>query len=187
MFMLCSGQSTDEKHSWKAAAREAQEARAAPSAGRRGKPDAPVSAGRFSKLDVRASPGKIPLVGYFGPGMEARFYKKPIELDASRLIVPSTPSTIARVIADDSLGCGFKGWLVVYEDLRLPPTPDLIGKVCCVLLEDGRLLVKRLEPGEIDGRFDLIGLAPPIRDVGLVWAAPIKTILPPESIVSRKH
>jgi len=100
-------------------------------------------------------------------------------------IVPSTPSTIAREIRGDCLGPDFNGSLVVYDDLRLPPTPELIGKLCAVLLSDGRLLVKQLQPGETEGHYDLISLDRPIRNVSVVWAAPIKCVLPRSAIVPR--
>jgi len=53
----------------------------------------------------------------------------------------------------ESLGALFDRWLVYYDDIRDPPTTDLLHALCVVGLADGRILVKQLKPGQIDKHF----------------------------------
>lgn len=77
------------------------------------------------------------------------------------------------MLADD-------GSLIYFEDQKTEPTPDLIGEVCAVETEDGRVLVKRLLRGSAPGLFDLESIVgPTIKDVRLRWAAEITNIVPP--------
>lgn len=73
------------------------------------------------------------------------------------------------------------GWLVYYDsdDIREPPTEDLYGDLCICWLEDGRTLLKELQPGMGDGFFDLESTnAPTIRDVVVARAARVTSIVP---------
>src|SRR5437016_4270575 len=98
------------------------------------------------KEDEAAAPvRKVPIMGYFGSDFEGEFYARPSEFCVPPTF-PVTPSTVIREIRGDSLGSWLNGWLVVYDELRLPPTPDLFGKLCVVLLTDDRILAKELQP-----------------------------------------
>jgi len=138
------------------------------------------------KPDAAAPARAIPILGYIGPGQVGHFYACPIgyalpmELEGS----PNarTAATVVREIRGECLGSEFNGWLVAYDDLRLPPSRDLIGRLCVVSLADGRALIKQLQQGEAEGTFDLISLDPPIRNAAIVWAAPVKSIFPRSAV-----
>lgn len=58
-------------------------------------------------------------------------------------------------------------------------TDDLIGKLCVVGLDDGRILVKQLKRGQLPGRFNLLSnTEPPIYDAAVVWAARVTHMTP---------
>ena len=78
-----------------------------------------------------------------------------------------------RDVADD-------GALIYFEDLRTPPTPDMLGHVVVVELDTEEVLVKRLLRGSRPGVYDLESVAGPTRqDAHLRWAAHITAIIPP--------
>jgi hypothetical protein len=92
----------------------------------------------------------------------------------------STPWTVARQMIGELPEDPFNGWMLLYDDLRQPPTDDLIGELCVVAVK-GAILVKTLQRSEVEGRFDLISLSgPPIRNVEITWAAPVKAIFRPD-------
>lgn len=77
-----------------------------------------------------------------------------------------------RAIAED-------GALIYFEDQRNPPTPDMIGYVCIVELEDGRVLIKRLLRGSAADLYMLESqVGPPLEDVRIRWAAEPTAIIP---------
>jgi transcriptional regulator with XRE-family HTH domain len=131
-----------------------------------------------TEADVISQPRTVPLVGYVGAGAEAHFYASDQgEFDQVPAPEGATDSTVAAEIRGDSLGPFFDQWLVFYDDVRTPPTDDLIGKLCVVGLEDGRVLIKKLRRGSLDGAFTLQSqFEPPIYDVFLEWAAPVNTV-----------
>lgn len=125
-------------------------------------------------------PATVQVLGLVGAGSAMILYS---EGDAPDDWVPApdnaTEKTVALEIRGDSLGPLFNGWLLFYDDRRDPVTSDLIGLVCVVGLEDGRVLVKLLKSGGLPGRFSLFSnTEPPIYDVALTWAAEVKGILP---------
>jgi hypothetical protein len=73
--------------------------------------------------------------------------------------------------------------MLIYDDVGEPVTPELIGQVCVVDLGADRVAVARLMEGRTPGRYDLISQRPPdIRDVEVVWAAPIKAVIQPDPL-----
>lgn len=122
----------------------------------------------------------VPIVGYVGAGSEAHFYAG---ADAPNEIVTAPPgsndTTVAVLIRGDSLGDVFEGWVAYYDDVRSPPTPDLLFRLCVVGLEDGRVLIKRLALGTANGFYHLISQAGNvIKDQPVAWAALVKALLP---------
>ena len=123
---------------------------------------------------------KVPVAGYVGAGAETHFYAVAQggldEIDAPE---GSTPDTVAVEIRGDSLGTFFDRWLVFYDDVRRPVTPDLLGKLCVVGLDDGRVLIKKLQRSRSHGLFNLVSQTePPILDVAIEWAARVKSMMP---------
>ena len=123
---------------------------------------------------------EVPLVGYVGAGAEMHFYAF---ADSPNEFVPMPPggndSTVAVEIRGSSLGSIFDTWLVYYDQVHTPPTPNMLGKLCVVGLADERVLVKRLRRGSAPGFYNLEsnteGL---IEDVEVVWAAKVKIMSP---------
>lgn len=123
----------------------------------------------------------VPMVGYIGAGAEAHLFslgQGPFEED---IPAPdgSTENTVCVQIRGESLGALFDRWLVFYDDIRDPPTNDLINSLCVVGLADGRVLVKQLKPGQLPNRFSLFSnTEAPIYDVIVEWAARVKDMRP---------
>ena len=125
--------------------------------------------------------GTVAVVGYVGAGSEAHFYgESQGMLGEARAPDGAKPETVAVEVRGDSLGPIFDGWLVTYDDVRSPFTDDLLGRLCVVGLDDGRVLVKMVSRAKTaPDRFDLHGqFGEPIRNVALDWAAPVKSFQP---------
>ncbi len=133
----------------------------------------------FDTPEEPAAP-KVPVAGYVGAGAEAHFYAVAQgDLDEVEAPEGSTKQTVAVEIRGDSLGTFFDRWLVFYDDIRSPITPDLIGKLCVVGLDDGRVLIKKLQRSRVHGLFNLVSQnEPPIVDATIEWAARVKSMMP---------
>ncbi|MDX7952794.1 LexA family transcriptional regulator [Lichenihabitans sp. Uapishka_5] len=120
----------------------------------------------------------VPVVGHVGAGSEAHFGNSQGPIDEVAAPEGATPQTVAVEVRGESLGSFFDGWLVFYDDVRSPITDDLVGRLCVVGLEDGRVLVKRVQRCR-NGHFDLYGqFGDPVLDVTIAWAAPVKSFAP---------
>lgn len=121
----------------------------------------------------------VALVGYVGAGAETHFFGDQGELGRVPAVDGSSESTVAVEIRGDSLGSFFDRWLVYYDDVRRPITADLLGKLCVVGLDDGRILIKKIQRSKAKGLFHLLSQTEaPILDVELEWAARVKTMVP---------
>jgi transcriptional regulator with XRE-family HTH domain len=124
-------------------------------------------------------PASVPVVGYVGAGATTHFYADQQEFDDVPAPEGSTSNTVAVEIRGDSLGSFFDRWLVFYDDVRRPVTADLVGKLCVVGLEDGRVLIKKVQRSQTEGLFHLISqFEAPILDVPIDWAARVKNMVP---------
>lgn len=126
------------------------------------------------------APRTVPLVGYVGAGAEARFYASADE-GLGEVDAPpgATDQTRAAEIRGDSLGPLFDRWLVFYDDVHDPVTPDLIGELCVVGLPNGKVLVKKLQKVRGEDRYHLLSNnEEPIFDQEVLWAAKVKTMTP---------
>jgi hypothetical protein len=123
-------------------------------------------------------PPKVSVVGYVGAGSAAHFYNVGQgELDEVLRPEGSTEATVAVEIRGNSLGSFFNRWLVFYDDVHRPVTPDLIGELCVVGLEDGRILIKQIQRGRTERLFNLISSTEkPIVDVAIEWAAKVNSM-----------
>lgn len=123
---------------------------------------------------------EVPLVGYVGAGATAHFYgdgQGPIDM------VPApddaTPTTVAVEIRGESLGSLFDQWIVYYDEVRAPVTPDMINRLCVVGLPDDRVLVKKITRSRSPGLYHLLSNTEgPIFDVEIIWAAKVKSMVP---------
>lgn len=125
------------------------------------------------------TPKTVPLVGYVGAGAETRFFDGQGELDDVTAPGGATDETVAVEVRGESLGPLFDRWLVFYDDVRRPITSDLIGRLCVVGLNDGRILIKQIKKARGGKLFHLLSnTEPPILDVEIEWAARVINMVP---------
>ena len=124
--------------------------------------------------------GKVALVGYVGAGAVAHFYADAQgPFDEVEAPDAASPATVAVQIRGHSLGALFDNWLVFYDDIHTPPDDSLIGRMCVSGLSDGRVLIKALKKSPATGLWNLLSnTEPPIYDIGLDWAAPVREMRP---------
>lgn len=130
------------------------------------------------------TPQNVPLVGYVAAGSRAHFFED-MRDGAEQVKAPAeaTEDTVAVEVRGESLGPAFDRSKVFYNDVRSPVTDDLLGRLCVVGLDDGRIMVKTLQRSKSRrGLFHLLsnGVEPPILDVVVEWAARVIAIRPPE-------
>lgn len=122
----------------------------------------------------------VPVVGYVSAGAELALYDQgqgPFDYVSPPR--DSKPSTVAASVKGVSLGPLLDEAIIFYDDVRSPVTSDLHGKMCVVGLEDGRVVVKQLLPGD-SGRFHLLSNSaePPLFNEVVAWAAKVTDIRP---------
>lgn len=123
---------------------------------------------------------RVPLVGYVGAGAEAHFASADDPAEEVDAPEDATVNTVAAEIHGVSLGPAFDRWLVFYDDVRSPVTPDLHGRLCVVGTGD-QVLVKILRPAGEPNRFHLISNSSgeePLFDRQVEWAAKVKNMKP---------
>jgi transcriptional regulator with XRE-family HTH domain len=130
--------------------------------------------------DVISDTPPVLIVGNVGAGSEAHFYEEGQgPFDEAPTIEGASESTVAVEIQGNSLGPLFDRWIAYYDDLRSPPTPDLVGHLCIVGLTDGRVLIKKIARARGNNHFDLWSNAEgPMFDVIIKWGARVKAIRP---------
>lgn len=136
-------------------------------------------AGDSSETHVRDR-RTVPVVGYVGAGSAAHFYGTGDgELDRVEAPDYATDATVAAEIRGESLGPLLERWLVFWDEVRTPVTPDLLGELCVVGLPDDRILVKQLRATSTPNHFHLISNnEAPMFDVEVLWAAKVKGMQP---------
>src|SRR5262245_9448066 len=121
-----------------------------------------------------SSAPKVPVIGYVGAGAQAHLYEV-VKHDLDEVDSPgSTEDTVALEVRSNSLGPFFNRWLIFYDDVRRPATPDHIGELCVVGLKGGRVLVRQVQSGTAEGLYNLLSITEkPTLDVAIEWAATI--------------
>ncbi len=157
----------------------------------------PAAAARYAKA-FRVSAGwiltgegrrdqvdQVPIVGLAGASVEGgvAYSETDGELGMADRPTNGSDKTVALEVRGDSLrGIAEDGWLIFYDEVRSPPTEDLIGLPCVVGLEDGRVLVKYLRPTGDPHVFHLLSTnAEPLFDQIVAWAARVIDIRPRHS------
>lgn len=122
----------------------------------------------------------VPVVGYVGAGAAAHFYGTGDgELDRVEAPDYANENTVAAEIRGESMGPLLEHWLVFWDEIRTPVTPDLLGHICVVGLPDDRILVKQLKAASAPGLFHLISNnEAPMLDQEIMWAAKVKGMQP---------
>lgn len=131
-------------------------------------------------LSSDPDPQAVPLVGYVSAGAEAVLFSDVQgNLEHVQGVAGMSAETVAVEIRGDSLGSAFNGWLAFYDDIKEPPTADLIGRLCVVELDDGRMMAKELMGSSLAGRYSLKSPnMEPLYGVSLNWAARILFMRP---------
>jgi len=127
-------------------------------------------------LEMQEHVMRVPIIGFIGVGATMTFYQGNRE-DFETIEAPkgATAATVAAEVQDDSLGIGCIGWHAFYDEVKSSPDDEMIGRMCVVGLADGRILVRRLEIGQISGKYNLFAIiGPPMYDVSVVWASKVR-------------
>ena len=134
--------------------------------------------------DLAGVPGNtLPVVGFVGAGA-AMFpyddFPKGDGLDhIDRPAFIKGQAVAVEVRGDSLLPVAEDGWRLIYSGNQTLAEGEILNRLCVVQLEDGRALVKRVARGSQPGRYHLLSTnAPMIEDAALVWAAPVKAIIP---------
>lgn len=129
--------------------------------------------------DVEDTKASVPVWGKAGAGGEVHaFHEMTGPIGAISMPGEMTDATSAVEITGESLGRLFDGWFAIYDDIRHPPTEDLLNALCIVALDDGRIFIKRLKKGR-GRKFTLeSNYEAPIYDVAVRWAARVKSLVP---------
>ena len=122
---------------------------------------------------------RVPVWGHVGAGGRIERF----EVDSGPTdYIPTRdgwgPKTAAVQIKGESLGRLFDRWYAIYDEVRDPPTDDLIGELCICETGDGMIYIKRLKKFRgkkwtLESNVDA-----PIPDVTIKWAAKVKSIVP---------
>lgn len=125
----------------------------------------------------------VPVFGYVGAGEEVIIMDaaSPLEYVAAPPGQDANADLIAVRIKGDSMRPLRDGWLVYYTKDADGVEPHCLNQVCVCQLADGRILIKELRRGHMEGRFTLHSWsagADPLEDVALIWAVPVSAIVP---------
>lgn len=122
---------------------------------------------------------QVLIVGYAGAGAVAHFYAYGQgSFDTVNAPEWANENTKALEIRGNSLGELFDRWIIFYDEVRSPITPDMLGKLCVVGLSNDQILVKKVMPGK-NGHYRLLSNnEKPIEDAEIVWAARVKSMEP---------
>ncbi len=132
-------------------------------------------------LSEEAAEGTVEIIGYVGAGGQVLFEEGQGPFgEAAMPPKGATKRTVAVTVRGDSMAGQLEdGWTVYYDNRQAPPAENLLGRLCVVGLDDGRVLIKRLIRRTADGRYDLYSVnAPPLLDQRVEWAAPVTWIHP---------
>ncbi|WP_448952167.1 hypothetical protein [Labrys neptuniae] len=87
---------------------------------------------------------------------------------------------VGTVVKGHTMGGLAHNSVAFYHDDRTPPSAELLGELVIAAAKDGRRLARFLEPGSIEGRFNLRSVTGPlIENIDLEWAERVLWIRPP--------
>jgi phage repressor protein C with HTH and peptisase S24 domain len=124
----------------------------------------------------------VPVVGYVGAGREAHFYdtdQGPFEYVEDP--DPSADLSAVRVKGDSMRPEFFDGWLLYFSNDRQTPIEEVLARKAPAIvgLDNGKILVKRVQTGAAKDRFNLLSTnEDPIYNQKIEWACRIRWIVP---------
>jgi len=125
---------------------------------------------------------RVRVIGFVGAGAAVyAFENLGLNADQPTVDVPAdAQGNAALTVKGDSLyPDAEEGWSVVYIGGKTTDEKEIVGRLCVVQLEDGRMLVKKVQPGSKRRLYNLISTnAPIMEDQRLAWAARVTAIIP---------
>jgi hypothetical protein len=122
-------------------------------------------------------PVTVPILGWVGPNDDVHFHPNGKELLRVAAIDGSVSKTVALEIRNKG---DLDMWLAFYNDEKLPPIPQVFGRVCVVELSDTRVYMRRMFRSGRRGIVHLISRnSQPVTDVRPNWAARVNAIIAP--------
>jgi repressor LexA len=134
-------------------------------------------------LDTTAAWREVSVFGVVGPkgvvepyGNNGRIKKPP------RVKIPAAlGDSLALVVSGDSLYPRYDDGTILVCPRAASDPAQCVGRECYVVLSDGVGLLRKVEPGNDDGRFNLlIHSQSPTLDAEIVTCRPVQAALPPE-------
>lgn len=124
----------------------------------------------------------VPVMGLVGAGAEVLpIDDYPLGQANETIARPPGVSGVlvaVRVVGDSMLPRYDPGDLLLYTRENETMAADVIGRYCVVNLNDGRMMVKKVQPGKKLGTYTLTSPnAPPVENVFLRWAAPVRAVV----------
>lgn len=134
-------------------------------------------------IDAAAPEGDIPVVGYAGAGAEVSPFDDYAHGEGFNHIERPpfiTGKAVAVEIRGDSLlPVAENGWKLIYTGGQTLLEGEVLNRLCVVALVDGRMLVKKVLRGSEQQRYHLQSTnAPMIENAEVLWAVPVKAIIP---------
>jgi hypothetical protein len=143
------------------------------------KGDRRVQVEELEKLNEFLDRG-VPIRGSVGAGDEFYAFNADDPNEMAPGISRGSVDTVAVEIRGTSLGPGLDGWLAYYDDRQEPMSPALLGRLCVVGLDDGRILIKIPRQAPRRGTYHLFPNAggEMIPDAKVEWAARVIELRP---------
>ena len=120
--------------------------------------------GRHSDSSLPMLPQKLRIIGYLGIRGTVHLYEvKREQVEQVEVYLAVQESTVGLDIRDPSLmGLLPRNWIVIYDDEKRRPVPELIGKLCIIARENNHIALQVLRSSK----------------TGIRWAAAVKAFLP---------
>lgn len=120
--------------------------------------------------------GKVPLVGHVGAGGEVILYS---ESQIKEMVEAPTEAAeegaVALDVHGDSMWPAYKNGDRIFYVKICDFDTSYVGKDCVIELQDGRVLLKILRRGAMEGLFNLDSYnQPPMENIKIKWACPVK-------------
>lgn len=131
--------------------------------------------------DLLAAP-RVPIVGKIGAGGSIIF--EDMGNEEMVLRPPGVSGTlIALIVEGSSMLPKYRDGDIIYiQRSHDGILPDYVGEDCAVRLVTGETYIKQIMKGSEEGRWNLISLnAPPMENVDIEWATPVRFIMPARS------
>lgn len=89
-------------------------------------------------------------------------------------------SGTATVVKGHTMGALSHNSIIFFNDDQSAPSPELLGELVIVMTADGRRLVRFLDAGTSDDRYNLRSVTgPTLENVALTWVERVLWIRPP--------